>query len=205
MTTDNTTSSAGQPLFTPISHPVLRRHGCKHMHTFLFKREEYLSHTEDVTVSKATILPATLWSSINRKMLHNVVRFQHILKKCNMSEFTDVYIATWLKKKIIRGIEDISPEALEAYFKVPVHIRSHEGDSKCRIESTFHNYTKYFFDCNSVTLLYGSSKLPISHICMLLRSDSLTPNFKNDLAIHKSNLHKDRMDFYRLVVQQAIA
>ena len=122
---------------------MLRRNGRKHIRTFLIKREEYLSHIDDAEANGAVIHPVSLKSSIDRELLLNLVRYQHIPKVSHVKDVTDKAFEQWLQTKDDRGLADLSPEALEASIKASVHMNTYEPDPSCRIESLFFDYTTY--------------------------------------------------------------
>ncbi len=68
--------SAGQHLFTPVSHPELRKLGRKNIHQFLRERERYLLKVTDAVSSGANIIPTTLKASFDTDLLLSLVTLE---------------------------------------------------------------------------------------------------------------------------------
>ena len=207
MTVNHTTEgpTSGQPVFTPISHPVLKRCGQKYIRQFIDKREQYLSHIDDAQAAGSTISAVSLKSSIDRRLLKNLVLYKELPNITKVDDATDQALQTWLDRQDGRGTEDLSPEALEALVKKSVFMNVSEGDPEHRSKSLFWDYTDFLTQHKWEGLLKDNPKLAVSHICMLLKPAALKTKVETDLAISKHKLKKDWMAFYAYVTAQAIA
>ena len=137
MTVNHTTEgpTSGQPVFTPISHPVVKRCGQKRIRQFIEKREQHLSQIDDAKAVGATISAVTLKSSIDRRLLKNLVLYKELPDIKTIEDVTDSALQTWLDSQDGRGTGDLSPEALEALVKKSVFMNVSEGDPEHRIKS----------------------------------------------------------------------
>ena len=83
--------TVGQHLFTPVSHPVLRRYGRKQIHTFVREREQYLLKIQEVNDSGGKISAISIKASIDPDLLLSLVEigeFPGVSKAEALSEDT---------------------------------------------------------------------------------------------------------------------
>ena len=198
-------TTAGQPVFTPIAHPVLRRYGRKAIHTFIREREQYLLRIADATASGATVSPISIKSSIEPDLLLSLVEFGEFDGVTAVHGLTEDILEAWLQDKDATSLDSLTLLDLEAAVKAFVRINVHEEDPEMRIKSLFLDYKTFLRQRKLDSLVTDNPKLATAHIVSLLKPPALKAKIEKDLALSKHELRKQWIPFFKHVTEQAIA
>lgn len=197
--------STGQPMFTPISHPELRKLGRNPIHNFLLARENYLLRVQDSMSSGSSITPVPLRSSIDRDILLSLISFETFPGVSKFDDLTEEVLEAWLKEKDEVKLESISLEDLELTIKNGIRINVHEADAELRIQSLFSDYQTLLRNLKWERLIEDKPQLAVGHICQLLKPPILKIRMEQDIELGVDNLEEDWLLFYKRVVKRAIA
>ena len=144
MSEDTKRNYAGQPVFTPISHPRLTRYGRLDVYYFLKNREKYLLQIADACKSGAKIEPISLRASIDTELLENALFLQEFGPSINkISELHDDMIESWLKQDQSNSLDMATTDEIEKAVLKYVQIRNNERDPIYRIKCLFISYQKF--------------------------------------------------------------
>jgi len=197
--------STGQPMFTPISHPELRKLGRNPIHNFLLARENYLLRVQDAVSSGSSITPVPLRSSIDRDLLLSLISFETFPGVSKFDDLTEEVLEAWLKEKDEVKLESIPLEDLEETIKNGIKINVHEADAELRIQSLFTDYQTLLRNRKWERLIEDKPQLAVRHICQLLKPPILKIRMEQDIELGVDNLEEDWLLFYKRVVKRAIA
>ena len=136
----NNSHTAGQPLFTPVSHPYLKRLGHKNICNFLRAREQYLLRLDDARNSGSAVAPVSIKASINPDILIELIDFDEFPGVDSIDKLNDEILEEWLKSKDTVSLSAISSEDLLSAVKANVRINVLEPDPELRIKSLFIDY-----------------------------------------------------------------
>ena len=139
----STGSAVGQSLFTPISHPQLRRLGRKNIHVFLRERENYLLCIADAQAIGSTIQPISLKASIDRDLLLSLVEFGEFAEVTSLANLTEDNLKAWLGAKEKVSLESLSLQELETAIKSNIRINVNEPDPEMRIKGLFMDFKTF--------------------------------------------------------------
>lgn len=136
--------SAGQNVFVPISHLVLRKIGCKDIHLFWRERENYILTVKGAQQSGSTILSVSLAASLNRDLLTSLIEEGEFGDAVgNEEQATDDIIQKWLDSNRTVSLEYITLAELETAIKTFIRITVNETDPELRIKSLFIDYRSF--------------------------------------------------------------
>lgn len=196
--------SGGQPIFTPIVHPELRRLGRKNIHIFLRERERYILRLEDAQASGSSVQPVSLKASVDPDLLLSMVEFGEFDNVTSLTELTDDNLRQWLDDKDEVSFDSLSAEALNAAVTQAVRINVHEPDPEMRVKALFMEYKTFLRIKKWDSLIEKNPKLAVSHICSLLKPVALKNKIESDLTLGKYELRKQWIPFYQYVLDQAV-
>lgn len=196
--------SSGQPLFTPVTHPELRRLGRKPVHIFLRDREKYLLRIKDAQDSGSSITPVSLRSSVDRDLLESLISFGHFEGVERFGDLTDELIQNFLDQKDGAKLESVSLEQLEASMKSAVKLNIHESDAEMRIMSLFMDYRTYLRNKRWERLIDDSLKITIQHITSLLKPTVLRKKIQEDIKLNVNSIKENWTAFYAKVCKRAV-
>lgn len=191
-------------MFTPITHPELRKLGRKHLHNFIRERERYLLRLEDIKASGASVQPVSLKTSIDPDLLLSLVEFGEFNDTEKLEDLTEGKIQSWLDEKSNVSLDSMTVEDLNAAVKTSVRINVHESDPEMRIKALFMDYKTFLRIKKWDSLLEKNPKLAVEHICSLLKPPALKTKIEADLSLGQHKLRKQFMAFYKYVLEQAI-
>lgn len=174
-------SVVGQHLFTPVSHPELRKLGRKSIHTFLQEREHYLLKVADTNISGASINVTTLKASFDTDLLMNLVMLNEFPGAGTIAAVTEEQLNTLLFAKDQVELQSMSLDDLEPSILSTVRINLHEPDASLRIMSLSSDYTTLLRSKNWRDLITSKPKMAIGIICKLLKPPALQARINNDL------------------------
>ena len=195
---------AGQPVFTPIKHPVLRKYERLDVFYFLKNREKYISAIEDTCKTGGTIKPLSLKACINTELLENAVYLDEFGSSTNsLADVTDDMILRWLKADQENSLDSVTVDQIETAVRAGVQMRMSERDATYRVKSLFISYRKFLVSRNWEALIEKNPKMDIKHICMLLKPDRLQKKVESDLQLSKYELRKDWKGFFKYALKEA--
>lgn len=175
--------AVGQHMFTPITHPELRRLGRKTVHKFPREREQYLLRIAESQSAGSTITLISLRSSIDRDLLESLLSSKTFKYIDNFDDLTDSVLDTWLTERDGVKLESISLEDLEAAVKSAVKINVHEPDAEMRIFSLFSDYRTLLRSKKWERLIKDSPKVAIRQVTSLLRPAVLKSKLEQDIRL----------------------
>lgn len=198
------TPLAGQALFTPISHPELRRLGRKNIHTFVRERARYLLRIQDVQTSGSTINPVSLKASIDPDLLMSMIEFEEFEGVTELSGLTEGMIKSWLNTQSEVSFDSLTVEELNNAVRAAVRMNIHETDPEMRIKSLFMDYKSFLRTKKWDALITKNPKLAVEQMCSLLKPPALKKKIEDDLELGQYELRKKFMPFYKHLLEQAI-
>lgn len=191
-------------MFTPISHPELRRLGRKNIHTFVRERARYLLRIQDVQASGSTISPVSLKASIDPDLLTSMIEFGEFDNVETIEQLSETNIQSWLDTQSEVSFDTLTVEELNSAVRSAVRINVHESDPEMRIKSLFMDYKTFLRTKKWDALITKNPKLAVEQVCSLLKPPALKMKIEADLELGQYELRKKFMPFYKHVLEQAI-
>ena len=198
---------AGQPLFTPISHPELKQLGQKYIHTFLREWDRYLLCIQDsCNSSGTTVNPIRLRSAIDVDLLQSLIELEEFGEEIDsINMLSDDVLRQWLEEHQGEALYTMTVEQLETIVKSSVRMNIKEPDPKLRALRLFSDYKTMLRTKKWEHLIKDNPKVAVNHIVELLKPVQLKTKVQNDIKLGKTSLRKNWKEFFKYVVEQTIA
>ena len=196
---------AGQHLFTPISHPVLRKATRKNIRNFLHDRENYLLQIQDANNSGAKVQPISIVSSVERDLLQSLIYMDEFKGVEEFSQLNDDILKEWLERHVATDFDSLTVDQLSTAIQKHVRINIHEADPKLRIIALFTDFVSFLRSRKWEDLIDNNPELAIEHVCSLLNPIELKEKIESDIELYKHSIKKKWKLFYKHVIKRAIA